>query len=439
MKKRIFCKYLFNGKNVSENECVTIDKNKIVSIHKCDTEIIVDDFEHENQDMYCYFLMPGLIDAHVHITGYNEKFLGINPYLPIENFLKLLISRGITSVRDTGNSIEAIQYAKKWCMGNYNITIASSGPILDFLPLTWQFTRIVSNAQEVKKQVDILANENVDFIKVYKNIKYDLLKNITEQADANNLYVAIDNPNINTSSQIQAGVKTIEHLSNFINFETASRNIYDKFLEIDKHQEEIERIIHIAKEKEVYCCPTILTISRLINPNLMIDEKNLDFMSTVMPYHKYLKQMQSKMGYVFGKKYMNEALNINIDAIKKYSKEKVFYNLGNLLTKLNDNKLDLIIGTDAPNPSIVPGFSLHEEMKLWKKYGISEEKILKTATSVNAKFIADNVGEIQIGMKADLLLLNSSPIEKIDNISDIKCVIVDGKIVEEVELLEQEY
>lgn len=171
----------------------------------------------------------------------------------------------------------------------------------------------------------------------------------------------------------------------------------------------------------------------------MIDEKNLDFMSTVMPYHKYLKQMQTKMGYVFGKKYMNEALNINIDAIKKYSKEKVFYNLGNLLTKLNDNKLDLIIGTDSPNPSIVPGFSLHEEMKLWKKYGISEEKILKTATSVNAKFIADNVGEIQIGMKADLLLLNSSPIEKIDNISDIKCVIVDGKVVEEVELLEQEY
>jgi len=317
---------------------------------------------------------------------------------------------------------------------NYNITIVSSGPILDDLPLTWGFSRIINDHYDVQKQIIALANEQVDFVKVYKNINVDMLKEIIRQAHLQKLYVAIDNPNIDTEMQIKAGVKTIEHLSNFINIKNSSNNVYEKFIEIDKNKKEIYELICAAKEKEIYCCPTNLTLSRIINPILMIKEPSLDFMTTVMPYHKYLKQMQSKMGYTFGKKYMSEALNINLDIAKKYPIEKALENLGKLLKRLDEEGVSLLIGTDSPNPSIVPGFSLHEEMKLWQNYGISEEKILRTATSVNAKFINEKVGKIKKGMKADLLLLNSSPIEKIDNISDIKSVIIDGKLVREIEL-----
>lgn len=429
MGSKIFCKTLFNGEDLQNNKCVVIEDGKIRKILDANS-IDVNDI---NPDFECEFLMPGLIDAHVHITGYSEKILGTNPYKYIENFIKLLVSRGITSVRDMGNSIEAIEYAKIWSRNNYNIDIAYSGPILDSLPLTWASSRIVTDIDDIDFIINKLKQEGVDFIKVYKNITAPFLEKIKRCAENNGLEIAIDAPNIPIEIQIKEGVFSIEHISNlFANND--DNNPIDKIVVGLDNEEYISMIVAMLRKYGTYCCPTLLTVERLLKPDLMLKDDSIDFMIPIMPYHKYVKQMQNKIGGFLGKKYMYDALGIDENKLKKYKIDEIIYRLEELLVRLVGSNINMLIGTDAPNPTITPGFSLHKEMQLWNKAGVSEIDILKTATAKNSIVINDAVGFIKENMKANLLLLNSSPIDNITNIQDIKGVFVEGKFIDTIDI-----
>ena len=188
------------------------------------------------------------------------------------------------------------------------------------------------------------------------------------------------------------------------------------------------------KKNGTYCCPTLLTVERLLNPDLMLKDDSVDFMIPIMPYHKYIKQMQNKIGGFLGKKYMYDALGIDEKQLKKYRMEDTIQKLEKFLVKLMDNDINMLIGTDSPNPTITPGFSLHKEMELWNRAGIPEIDILRTATAKNSIVINDAVGFIRKNMKANLLLLNSNPLKNINNIRDIKGVFVAGKFVDNIDI-----
>lgn len=139
-------------------------------------------------------------------------------------------------------------------------------------------------------------------------------------------------------------------------------------------------------------------------------------------------------GGFLGKKYMYDALGIDENQLKKYKMDDIIQKLEELLVKLVDSNINILIGTDSPNPTITPGFSLHKEMQLWNKAGVSEIDILKTVTAKNSVVINDTVGFIKKNMKANLLLLNSNPLEDINNIQDIKGVFVAGKFVDNIDI-----
>lgn len=430
MISKIICKTLFTGEDIQNNKCVIIEDGKIKEVVDNLADININD---GNENYECNFLMPGLIDAHVHITGYSEKYLDTNPYKYVENFIKILVSRGITSVRDMGNSIEAVEYAKKWGEVNYNIDIVYSGPILDSIPLTWASSRIISGEDDIDLTISKLKQEGIDFIKVYKNITLQNLKEITKCATKKGLKVAIDSPYIPTELQIEEGVYSIEHISNlFANY--AKRNQTENIVLGLNDKEYVNKIIEILKKHGTYCCPTLLTVERLLNPDLMLKDDSVDFMIPIMPYHKYIKQMQNKIGGFLGKKYMYDALGIDEKQLKKYRMEDVIQKLEKLLVKLVDNDINILIGTDSPNPTITPGFSLHKEMELWNRAGVTEIDILRTVTAKNSVVINDAVGFIKKDMKANLLLLNSNPLRNINNIQDIKGVFVAGKFVDNIDI-----
>lgn len=426
--KIIVCKTLFTGEEIQNNKCVIIQDGIIRDIVDWSGDI------KNNAGYECEFLMPGLIDAHIHIIGYSEKFLGTNPYRYVENFIKMLVSRGITSVRDMGNSIETIEYAKKWRKNNYDIDIAYSGPILDSMPLIWASSRIISDKSEIDSTINKLKQEGIDFIKVYKNIVLHNLKEINKCAIKYGLKIAIDSPNIPVEVQIEEGVYSIEHISNlFANY--AGHNQIENIVRGLNDEEYINRIIKLLKTRGTYCCPTLLTVERLLKPELMLKDESIGFMIPIMPYHKYIKQMQNKIGGFFWKKYMYSTLGIDERQPKKYRIDEVIQKLEKLLVKLWHNDIKILLGTDSPNPLITPGFSLHKEMQLWNKAGISELDILKTVTAKNSAVINDTVGCIKKNKKANLLLLNSNPLENINNIQDIKGVFVAGKFIDKIDIV----
>ena len=92
-----------------------------------------------------------------------------------------------------------------------------------------------------------------------------------------------------------------------------------------------------------------------------------------------------------------------------------------------DAGITILAGTDPPNAGINYGTDLYKELDLLSKAGIPNVEVLKSATSLPPKhFKLGNLGMVKKGYKADLILLNASPIKDIQNISTINTIWKDG-------------
>jgi imidazolonepropionase-like amidohydrolase len=102
-----------------------------------------------------------------------------------------------------------------------------------------------------------------------------------------------------------------------------------------------------------------------------------------------------------------------------------------LVRLLHDNGVSLLAGTDVVKPFFVPGFSLHDELKLLVTAGLSEMEAIQAATRDAARFVgASDVGTIELGMVADFLVLDASPLDSIDNTRRIAGVVSTGRLLE---------
>ena len=103
-----------------------------------------------------------------------------------------------------------------------------------------------------------------------------------------------------------------------------------------------------------------------------------------------------------------------------------------IMKSFHDAGVKILLGTDSPGLLGVAGFSAHDEMRALRSTGLSNKEILKIATANGAQFIMDNkpesdsFGRVVQGYRADLILLNSNPLDSIDFEDNIAAVIARG-------------
>lgn len=104
------------------------------------------------------------------------------------------------------------------------------------------------------------------------------------------------------------------------------------------------------------------------------------------------------------------------------------------LRRLHDMGFRLVVGTDIGNRYIFPGHSLHEEMELLEQGGFNASEILVMATRNAAELLgaADELGTLEVGKRADMLLLRADPRESVKNLRAIESVFRDGQVVRNV-------
>ena len=102
-----------------------------------------------------------------------------------------------------------------------------------------------------------------------------------------------------------------------------------------------------------------------------------------------------------------------------------------------DHGVEILSGTDIPNFGLVPGESLHHELKLLVGTGISPLDVIKIATrnGADAIGILNKVGTIERGKEANMIVLTANPVTNISNTKKIDAVINDGKFVERERIL----
>ena len=97
---------------------------------------------------------------------------------------------------------------------------------------------------------------------------------------------------------------------------------------------------------------------------------------------------------------------------------------------MHQEGVKIIAGTDTPIGYLTPGYSLHKELELLAEAGLSNLEVLRSATITPAEFFSleDQMGTIEAGKLADLVILNENPLESISNTQNIHLVISTGQI-----------
>jgi imidazolonepropionase-like amidohydrolase len=101
-----------------------------------------------------------------------------------------------------------------------------------------------------------------------------------------------------------------------------------------------------------------------------------------------------------------------------------------MVAELKRAGVDMMAGTDTPIGLLTPGFSLHEELALLVRGGLTPLEAIASATLRPAQYfeLDDELGRIDRGMRADLVLLEANPLDDIRNTRSIRAVMKDGRL-----------
>jgi imidazolonepropionase-like amidohydrolase len=399
-------------KGVLEKNCtVTVSGEKIQQISK-QSKIDVPK-ETKVIDGNGLFLVPGLIDAHVHY--YDQATYG-----------PMMIVNGVLFVRDMGNPTdEALALREK--LKNREILgpeIIVTGSVLDGNPPAIpQISIPCKTPEEGREAVRKQVSAGVDQIKVYSGLQKDIFLAIADEAHKLGIKPVGHIPeSIYIEDAANAGLKSSEHPFGFgkiiakllgepVNLTTVGMGTDVPYLlrlnEVKR--EEFRKALRRISATDMHVCPTLVVFKHGAHYK--------DIFSNNYPMLEYVSPMIKGMWKaIWGNQPVNEIV------------PKILSPMQEIIKELQLSGTSLMIGTDLLSPGVIAGYSVHEEMVLWQDAGISPAEILRSATIVPAKFmgIDNRLGTIAEGKTASLVLLRSNPLEDIRNASQIESVIYRG-------------
>ena len=345
------------------------------------------------------FAVPGLWDMHAH-----HEVVG-------ESSLPLFVANGVLGTRDMGGRAEFVLPLKQRIHSGelLGAEIVAAGPILDAAPADWPLRRRVTNAEEARSAVRELSAAGADFIKVHDQTPRDAYFAIAEETRRLGIPFAGHVPaEVKAAEAVEAGQKSIEHLSNF-----------QLFLQCSGGQAysgaKCAPFFRSLAEKGVWQTPTLAFMRGL--PDL--------FEGKAIPHADYASEELERFG-----KANEEASKLPPEAIAWFRLQGEAS-----MAAVRDMKsagVPFLAGCDA----LVPGFCLHDELEWLVRAGFTPLEALRTATLNPARYLGREAsdGSIALGRNADILLLDANPLEDIRNTRRIDAVIARGRLLRRAEL-----
>ena len=378
------------------------------------------------------FLIPGLWDMHVHTS---DKI-----------FLSLFIANGITSVRDMGVSPDGFEQLQRWRKQIADGTLVGPRIIAAGITVDGQNGRPkslnVTTENEARQAVIWLKQRGVDFVKVYSMLSRDAYFGIADEAKRKGLTFAGHIPaSVSAAEASDAGQKSVEHLLGV--FEACASNEAELLNEARQAiaksgfaafsraevQAEIKSLDTYDEKKATalfgrfvkngtWQVPTIVGFGGV----LITDESFF----TSDPRLKYIP-VETREAW----KAQRPALLKSLPPDFLANRERLFQRQIVLTGAMHRAGVQLMAGTDSPGLYVFPGFSLHDELVLLVRAGLTPMEALQAATRDPARYadMLDSLGTIEIGKIADLVLLEANPLEEIRNTEKIAAVVLGGKLL----------
>jgi imidazolonepropionase-like amidohydrolase len=413
----IKCKLLINPDSGTtiENAVIEISQGRILAVGKTGEfplppEVKVLDFSDK-------YIIPGLIDSHGHLYGGITGRPTTNPVIPT-----FYLAAGVTTVEAPGSMDPGGDLA----MENRINTGTFLGPryflageYLEMDPVTVRWMNPVMTPEEAKLKVDLWALQGITMIKVYADMRGDVLRAAIEEAHEHGLKVTAHIGAVSYKEAIEMGVDQLFHgvlaMSDTRPPDVNQRD-YKKWGEstalLDLERPEIREVFSMAARARVVLTPTAV----VADP---IDLKS--------PYMLEQKKYYTPEAWAGLEKFAARNIFGPADIKKNLQFIKMAHDAGCILTT----------GTDLVLLNMVPGYSLWREMDLFAEAGLKPMDVLKSATINGAYAIGrrDLLGSVEPGKLADFVILNANPLEDLHNVRTVHRVVKGGVVYNPEELL----
>lgn len=403
-------------------QTVAIDRDKISKIYSKKVSISDSTLIIEGDNKY---IIPGLFDSHMHISNLTNL-----SKVEMQNELMEFINNGVFYLRDVGGPVDVLkQLTDKITSGElFGPEIYYAGPMLETSPLYWEelnkdlpgFTVALNTIEDIDSLLPELASKGATMIKTFSNIKAELYPHIVEVAKANNLKIVHDPGvaffnNVPMGMALALGATSIEHSqaawgyilkdeyrSELDSLQKNNADIQQKLTFMFRlaqmgiesiSDQRLKAFCDIMKEKHAVYCPTIkVSKGTLSDFEKEISEGNND--------ERLLK---------------NKILQSGVVTVGDY-----------IVRKFSENGVKVIVRQDNADPE-----GTFKEMVYLSNVGVNNIDVLRGATLYPAEWLGltKKYGSVRPAKAADLVILNSNPIENIQNIKDIFKVIKQGKVI----------
>lgn len=402
-----------NSDRVLKNKTILISGDKIHSIVSSanwkSTKVI------KTIDATNKFVIPALVDMHIHSNTYIDNFS-----------MPMFLKYGITTVRVMAGNKDILNKrdsVKNNLLPNYpDIFVASE--LIDGAPPSFgndHIGPIVTDASEIQKKIDEQMQKGYDFIKMYSRLNKDVFRTGLKYCKTQKIKSTHHMPtSIDKEDYFTKFTGEIQHLSGYARFSTKYDSLpksvllknydvpFDQISAQDIDEKKLRRAVNKTIKYNIWNCPTLV---------LFYNQTDTLFCKSILE-NKIGEGLNELLGWWQSVGYGGS------EKIKNYNNFQM--QTVNLLNKKGDL---LLAGTDFPNPWLVPGLSLHQELERFVAAGLSNFEALKTATINPAKWFGNNYskGTIEKDKQADLLILEDNPLVDIKNTKKIYKVIYKGK------------
>jgi imidazolonepropionase-like amidohydrolase len=426
-----------DGERVLRGQTVLIRGSRIAAVGS-GVEVVVPRDAHivDGSDR---FLIPGLVDMHVHL------FNNVSRRSPNEWALPLFVANGVTGVREMWTEPVSVPTVREWLRGVEQATliaprVLATGALLNGPGAWYPHMPQIATPTEARDFVRTAAEAGVDFIKTHSLLRPEVYAAALDEARAVGLPVDGHIPLlVRALDAAVSGHRTNEHL---YQIREACTTVEDQIM-VERHRfysapytEEAEVAlldaeVHRFGERfdPVVCrgVATRLAATGQWQVPTLVNERRWTFgpvggemWLAYMPFEE--RQLWMRLLEDGSVTYTGERESL------RRSWEATL----NVVAILEEAGLGVLAGTDFGNPFVFPGFSLHEELSLLVEAGLTPAQALKAATTRPAQALemSDSLGSIAPSQLADLVLLAANPLEDIRNTRRIEAVVLNGRYLD---------
>lgn len=352
------------------------------------------------------FLIPGFAEMHGHLPGPDT-----DPET-VDRILYLFLANGVTSVRGMLGQPNHLELRKEIEEGQrLGPTLYVAGPPF----------RAGLTAAEARSRVQEQKAAGFDLLKVLEGLRPAVYDAMAETANQVGIPFGGHVPNdVGLLHALEAGQSSIDHLDNYLEaLEADDSPIRDadsatraRELGLYLDESKLPQLVEATRKAGAAVVPT-MTLWETFNSDESVESMAQREELKCLPREMVAQWIKSQAQR---RKRLNPEAGRRVIAVRK-----------RVLKALHDAGVRIIFGTDAPQIFNVPGFSIHREMRIMISAGMTPYEVLLTGTRNVAEYFSnDEFGQVEVGKRGDLILLEANPLEDLAHMARRAGVMVRG-------------